>query len=45
MEQELRETQRSLEVNMQLSDRKKENVLNKMGELAERYHQEKEKNK
>ena len=30
---------------MQLSDRKKENVLNKMGELAERYHQEKEKNK
>ncbi len=45
MEAELRETQKSLELNMQQSDRKKENVLNKLGDLAERYRQEKEKNK
>ncbi len=30
---------------MQNSDRKKETVLNKMGDLAEKYHYEREKNK
>jgi len=30
---------------MQHSDRKKENVLNKMGELAEKYHSERDRNK
>jgi len=30
---------------MQYSNRKKESVLNKMGELAEKYHSEKDKNR
>jgi hypothetical protein len=45
MEAQLRETQQNLERTMQKSDRKKETVLNKMGDLAEKYHQEREKNK
>ena len=41
----MKETQQTLERSQLNSDRKKENVLNKMGDLAEKYHLEKEKNK
>lgn len=45
VEAQLRETQQTLERSMQHSNRKKESVLNKMGELAEKYHAEKDKNR
>ncbi|TNV85686.1 hypothetical protein FGO68_gene2776 [Halteria grandinella] len=45
VEAQLKETQQTLERSQQNSDRKKENVLNKMGDLAEKYHLEKEKNR
>ena len=41
----MRESLQNMERTIEQSERKQESVLNKMGELAEKYHIEKEKNR
>jgi hypothetical protein len=41
----MRESLENMERTIEQSERKQESVLNKMGELAEKYHIEKEKNR